>query len=335
MGSAYLWVKAFHIVFVASWFAGLFYLPRLFVNLAMVAPDSHAERERLLLMARKLYRFAGILMLPAVVLGLVLWLGYGVGLGAGHGWMHPSWRWCWACWATTMPAAVCCAASNKRQPAQRALVPGVQRELGVAVRRHRGAGGRQAVLIGGPVAASTQFRRATGVGLCGTGAVCQPVPLCRLALATGPVAGRAAGAALAAVARPVRCLVQRAWLSAAGRAAVRGAGARRTRRLEGCLGRAAGRQRAVLPERGDPAVPARAGAVARRLGAEQCRRRRRRGAGRVAADAGAAAALAGAARALVRARQRRRPESAGAVAHRPAVPDPGAAGRGSSGQPVA
>jgi protoporphyrinogen IX oxidase len=88
MDSAYLWVKAFHIVFVASWFAGLFYLPRLFVNLAMVAPDSQAERARLLLMARKLYRFAGILMVPAVVLGLILWLGYGVGLGAGNGWMH-------------------------------------------------------------------------------------------------------------------------------------------------------------------------------------------------------------------------------------------------------
>jgi len=88
MGSAYLWVKSFHIVFVASWFAGLFYLPRLFVNLAMVASDSHAERARLMLMARKLYRFAGILMVPAVLLGLVLWLGYGVGLGAGHGWMH-------------------------------------------------------------------------------------------------------------------------------------------------------------------------------------------------------------------------------------------------------
>lgn len=88
MGSGYLWVKAFHVVFVASWFAGLFYLPRLFVNLALVAPESTAERERLLLMARKLYRFAGILMLPAVALGLVLWLGYGVGLGAGQGWMH-------------------------------------------------------------------------------------------------------------------------------------------------------------------------------------------------------------------------------------------------------
>ena len=61
-----LWVKAFHIVFVASWFAGLFYLPRIFVNLAMVAPGSVAERERLLLMARKLLRFTTLLSVPAV-----------------------------------------------------------------------------------------------------------------------------------------------------------------------------------------------------------------------------------------------------------------------------
>ena len=82
------WVKAFHIVFVASWFAGLFYLPRLFVNLAMVPAGSHAERERLLLMARKLYRFSTLLMWPALLLGLWLWLGFGVGLGPGSGWMH-------------------------------------------------------------------------------------------------------------------------------------------------------------------------------------------------------------------------------------------------------
>jgi protoporphyrinogen IX oxidase len=88
MSSSYLWVKAFHIVFVASWFAGLFYLPRLFVNLAMVPADSHAERERLLLMARKLYRFSSLLMVPALGLGLVLWLVYGIGLGPGSGWMH-------------------------------------------------------------------------------------------------------------------------------------------------------------------------------------------------------------------------------------------------------
>jgi putative membrane protein len=88
MSSSYLWAKALHIIFVASWFAGLFYLPRLFVNLAMVPNDSHAERERLLLMARKLYRFASLLMVPALGLGLWMWLGYGVGLGEGSGWMH-------------------------------------------------------------------------------------------------------------------------------------------------------------------------------------------------------------------------------------------------------
>ena len=74
-----LWVKAFHIVCVASWFAGLFDLPRIFVNLAMVPPESVAERERLLLMSRKLLRFMTLLMWPALALGLVLWLGYGIG----------------------------------------------------------------------------------------------------------------------------------------------------------------------------------------------------------------------------------------------------------------
>ena len=88
MGASLLWVKAFHIVFVASWFAGLFYLPRIFVNLAMVPADSHAERERLLLMARKLYRFASMLMVVAIALGLWLWLGFGIGRGSGQYWMH-------------------------------------------------------------------------------------------------------------------------------------------------------------------------------------------------------------------------------------------------------
>ena len=83
-----LWVKSFHIVFIASWFAGLFYLPRIFVNLAMVPPGSVAERERLLLMARKLYRFLMPLAVLALALGLWLWLGYGIGRGPGNGWMH-------------------------------------------------------------------------------------------------------------------------------------------------------------------------------------------------------------------------------------------------------
>ena len=81
-----LWVKSFHIVFIASWFAGLFYLPRIFVNLAMVPPQSIAERERLLLMAKKLMRFTTILAVPAIVLGFWLYLGYGIGRGSY--WMH-------------------------------------------------------------------------------------------------------------------------------------------------------------------------------------------------------------------------------------------------------
>jgi len=58
------------------------------VNLAAVPAESHAERERLLLMARRLYRFAGLLMIPALGLGFVLWLYYGIGRGPGNGWMH-------------------------------------------------------------------------------------------------------------------------------------------------------------------------------------------------------------------------------------------------------
>ena len=83
-----LWVKSFHIVFVASWFAGLFYLPRIFVNLAMVAPDSDRERARLLLMARKLLRFSHMLAAVALAMGVWLWAGYGIGWGPGNAWMH-------------------------------------------------------------------------------------------------------------------------------------------------------------------------------------------------------------------------------------------------------
>ena len=77
-------VKTLHIWMVISWFAGLFYLPRIFVNLAMVPADSHAERERLLLMAGKLYKFMTPLGVLAIAFGLWLWFGYGF---AG-GWLH-------------------------------------------------------------------------------------------------------------------------------------------------------------------------------------------------------------------------------------------------------
>jgi putative membrane protein len=71
-----LWIKSFHIIFMVTWFAGLFYLPRLFVYHAM--SDDSASRERFKIMERKL--FFGI-MTPSgiltIVFGLWLWLGYG------------------------------------------------------------------------------------------------------------------------------------------------------------------------------------------------------------------------------------------------------------------
>ncbi|MBU0593284.1 MAG: CopD family protein [Pseudomonadota bacterium] len=77
-----LWIKAFHIIFIVSWFAGLFYLPRLFVNHAMDVDAATAER--LTLMERKLYRFMTPLAILALALGTWLWLGYGF----SGGWLH-------------------------------------------------------------------------------------------------------------------------------------------------------------------------------------------------------------------------------------------------------
>jgi putative membrane protein len=78
-------VKTLHIVFMITWFAGLFYLPRLFVYHAQAAPDDRIGIERFKLMERKLY--FGIMAPGAVltvVFGMWMWLGYGV-TGA---WLH-------------------------------------------------------------------------------------------------------------------------------------------------------------------------------------------------------------------------------------------------------
>ncbi|MEQ1515755.1 MAG: protoporphyrinogen oxidase HemJ [Usitatibacteraceae bacterium] len=78
-----LWIKSFHIVFMVAWFAGLFYLPRLFVYHAQT--EDKVSIERFKVMERKLY--AGI-MTPSMVLtlglGTWLWLGYGF----RGGWLH-------------------------------------------------------------------------------------------------------------------------------------------------------------------------------------------------------------------------------------------------------
>ncbi|OQW38395.1 MAG: hypothetical protein A4S08_09720 [Proteobacteria bacterium SG_bin4] len=71
-----LWIKSFHIIFMVTWFAGLFYLPRLFVYHAMC--DDQPGKERFKIMERKLYY--GIMTpgaLLTIVFGVWLWLGYG------------------------------------------------------------------------------------------------------------------------------------------------------------------------------------------------------------------------------------------------------------------
>ncbi len=78
----YLSIKSLHIILVTSWFAGLFYLPRLFVNHAMVSDK--ATLERLALMEHKLYRFMTPLGILAVGLGMWLWFGFGI----SGGWLH-------------------------------------------------------------------------------------------------------------------------------------------------------------------------------------------------------------------------------------------------------
>lgn len=78
-----LWIKTFHIVMMVSWFAGLFYLPRIFVNLAM--EQNETAYDRLLIMAGKLYRFVTPIMWLAVISGVWLWFA----------WFVPTPAWLW------------------------------------------------------------------------------------------------------------------------------------------------------------------------------------------------------------------------------------------------
>ncbi|MGQ4583027.1 CopD family protein [Lysobacter sp. F60174L2] len=80
---AYIWIKTFHIVFVIAWMAAVFYLPRILVNIAE-AGEQPAVRARLVLMGRRLFRFGHVMFGLAVLLGLALWLHFGI----GGGWLH-------------------------------------------------------------------------------------------------------------------------------------------------------------------------------------------------------------------------------------------------------
>jgi protoporphyrinogen IX oxidase len=80
---AYYWIKTAHLVFVIGWMSTVFYLPRILVNLAE-AGDEPAVRTRLVLMGRRLYRFGHVMFGLALILGLTLWLHFGI-TGA---WLH-------------------------------------------------------------------------------------------------------------------------------------------------------------------------------------------------------------------------------------------------------
>lgn len=81
--NAYVWTKTFHLVFVIAWMAAVFYLPRVLVNIAEVG-DAPDVRARLVLMGRRLYGFGHVMFGLAVVLGMALWMHFGI---AG-GWLH-------------------------------------------------------------------------------------------------------------------------------------------------------------------------------------------------------------------------------------------------------
>lgn len=80
----YLWLKAFHIIFVVCWFAGIFYLPRIMVYYA--ASEHQETRQQLAVMARKLYRFVTPLAVIAVLMGLAL-IGLNMDYYLAAGWM--------------------------------------------------------------------------------------------------------------------------------------------------------------------------------------------------------------------------------------------------------
>lgn len=81
----YLWLKVLHLIFVIAWFAGLFYLPRIFVNLAQ-NQHNPVVYDYLLGMSKRLLRFMTIIAVPAIIFGL--WLMIQFKIGSGMSWLH-------------------------------------------------------------------------------------------------------------------------------------------------------------------------------------------------------------------------------------------------------
>lgn len=81
-----LWVKAFHLIFMVAWFAGIFYLPRLFVNHAM--SDNEDVKRQLTIMERKLYRFITPFAILTLLFGIWLLFDYGWAAYKGALWLQ-------------------------------------------------------------------------------------------------------------------------------------------------------------------------------------------------------------------------------------------------------
>ena len=81
--SGYLWLKVFHLLFMMSWMAGIFYLPRIFVHF-VEGKEAGQQVTRLAIMGRKLWNFMTIMMVLTLITGVWLWLGFGL----SGGWLH-------------------------------------------------------------------------------------------------------------------------------------------------------------------------------------------------------------------------------------------------------
>ena len=141
----YALVKTLHIIFMVTWFAGLFYLPRLFVYHALAPGDDRIGIERFKTMERKLYY--GI-MAPGAILTVVfgswMWLGYGV----DGRWLHAKVTFVAAAdRVSRLPRLPAAGLRARPEPPWPRLLPLAQRNSGAAVAPdHRLARRRQAVL---------------------------------------------------------------------------------------------------------------------------------------------------------------------------------------------
>jgi putative membrane protein len=82
--SGYEWLKVLHLLFIISWMAGLFYLPRIFVHY-VEGQQAGEQVDRLVTMASKLYKFTTIIMMIAIATGIALWVMY---FPEAKGWIH-------------------------------------------------------------------------------------------------------------------------------------------------------------------------------------------------------------------------------------------------------